>query len=143
VEFDEESAVVILDEIKDGKLISTACSKVGLDRKVFYAWLRDKNAKVGGRPLSEAFADADEDRRMTWRESALMMVNELDEDAPNHVVTVVRAKAQMFMTMAKESSLEVFSRSVHVHKNEQGEEEKLVVIRRFMPVIDEDLGKVD
>jgi hypothetical protein len=137
MEFDEARAKTILNEIKDGKLISTACANAGLDRKVFYAWLRDKDARVGKQPLSEAFADADEDRRMTWRENALFLMNELDANTPPNEVTVIRAKAQMFMTMAKESSIEVFARSVHVRKNESGEEEKVVVIRRFMPVVDE------
>jgi hypothetical protein len=128
--YDPVAATRVLDGVRDGKLLSTACRTEGIDRKDFYAWLRDKEARVDQRPLSEVFAEADEDRRMTWRETALQIVNALSVDSPPNEVTIARAKSSMFMQMAKESSLDIFSRTVAVSKDG----ETVVVLRRFMPL---------
>lgn len=131
MEYDELTAVKVLDAVRDGRLDSTSCRLAGISKKVFYGWLRDKDTRVGKVPLSEVFAEADEDRRMTWRETALELVNALEANSPPNEVTVARAKASMFLQMAKDSSLEVFARSV---KQAGDNETPIVIIRKFAPL---------
>lgn len=142
VTFTEELARGVLWEIRDGKTLRSACEKLGrgIDKTDVYDWLRDPKAKVDGESFADAFEKADEDRRMTWREMAMKMIADLPGDTSAAELSVVKAKAQMLLTAAKENAIEVFSRSVTSRTDAEGNKQTIVVIRKFAPEpLDEDL----
>jgi hypothetical protein len=122
--FDEWVAGNLLEEIRNGATLTTACNRKSMpSRGVVYGWLRDPEAKIGKKTFRTCFSEAEDDRRMTWRDMAILSITQLegrDKDELNFAMK----KSQLLMAASKESGIEIISRGADV---------PLVILRKFLP----------
>ena len=138
--FDEKVANRILEGVQGGKTLTTLCTSTSsASRRDVYEWLRDPKAQVGGRSFREAYARAEEDRRMTWRDMAILAVTQFEagenEDRTDATwrLNLAQKKASMLMSASKETGIEIITKG--------GADMPLVIIRRFLS--DEELSSED
>lgn len=128
--YDEEIARDVIEQVRNGKTLTSICQGRRMSRLDVYDWLRDKEARIGKRRFRDVYAEAEDDRRMTWRDMAILEVT----TATAENISLARQKAQMLMSAAKEGGIEIVTRS-------GGPEAPTVVIRKFYrPLQDEGEG---
>jgi hypothetical protein len=140
VEYDEKQARKILEGIQDGKTLTTLCSSTSsANRQEVYEWLRDPTAQIDGRSFREAYARAEEDRRMTWRDMAILAITQFKTDPDRDKVdetwrlNLAQKKASMLMSASKETGVEIIARGAT-----GSSDTPMVIIRRFLS--DEELS---
>ena len=133
-EFTEDVAKKILEDVQDGGTLTTICSKHAMpSRSDVYAWLRDGKAFVDGRSFREAYAKAEEDRRMTWRDMAILTITQFqttgeeERSEATWRLNLAQKKASMLMSASKETGIEIITKG-----GTGGGDAPLVIIRKFL-----------
>ena len=141
MEYEEGLAAYVLNQMREGLTLTTVCEEITkegdgtLTCPMVYAWLRDKDAKLGDPPrrFLHVYREAEEDRRMKWEDLAMLELRNITAQAPTSLINVAKTRSAMYRQGSKDGGVEILSTS-----REGGEDGQVtVVIRKFMPTMEE------
>lgn len=107
MQYSEQKARQVLDGVRRGSTLTTLCQKPGYpSREEVYDWLRS-SARLDGRLFRTAYMEAEEDRRRTWRDMAILEITRFKEtgEDDNWRLNLAKQKAAMLMNASKEPGI--------------------------------------
>lgn len=108
MEYDPAIAAAIIRRVRLGDTLREACADEDQLLAV-YDWLRDKNCKLDGVLLSNAYARACEDQRLSWQDMAKSAVDNLElhgDRADTQRISEANARGRFYLALAKESRIQ-------------------------------------
>lgn len=106
VKYSERIAKRLLTWIRKGETLNKACAKPDMPNPLeVYDWLRNQDLVLGERSFSAAYQEAMEDRALSWQDSALELVDDVQILGRKDDLGKLRkadAKASLLLRLSKE-----------------------------------------
>lgn len=136
--FEEAIGEKLLKLMREGLTLTSSCEQISeetnrtFDCPTIFRWLRDPHAKIGERRFLAHFKEAEEDRRMKWEDLAMLELRHMKANMSANQIALAKARSAMYRQGAKESGIEILT------KADPESNVPVVIIRKFMPTIEQD-----